>query len=124
MEDLLTKCREAEDVQWQAQQYCSSPTQSRPVQESRFSYRRVSNSRTVHMRAQNAGDSAIPESSKVEICSTESSPKKCFNSQQTGHCELIVLNQENLFVSSAVPLDILLEISLTVQKPFLREVRR
>lgn len=90
IEILLHKCREAEQIQWQAQQYCPPPTQPRLVQEPHLSYRRVVAQRPVQVRAVDTEEKVTQDNqekhnSSPKPSTSKSTTRTCFNCNQPGH---------------------------------------
>ncbi|KAJ8983608.1 hypothetical protein NQ317_004246 [Molorchus minor] len=99
LEDLLCKGKEAEQIQWQAQQYCPPPTQHRLIQEPHLSYRRPTYRQTPvrAIQAPNTkappGDNSpfrpIPPMSQDDDLSARNPAKStnviCWNCKQPGH---------------------------------------
>lgn len=85
IEDLLSKCRELEQIHWQAQQYCPPPTQLGLVQEPHLSYRRTTTNRHVQVKAIETDNTGPVDSNRTASNKLEKKPRKCFNCNQPGH---------------------------------------
>lgn len=85
IEELLSKCRDAEQVQWQAQQYCPPPTQARLVQEQHLCYRRPISNKVIPVRALEKEEPTDLHLTRNAMDDLEKSPRKCFNCGQPGH---------------------------------------
>lgn len=103
IEELFDKGKEVEQTQWQAQQYCPPPRQSRLVQEPHLSYRQHNRNGHIPIRAiesqnmetstppqlientQASSSSALNSQRNENVQLTRNKPLVCWNCNQSGH---------------------------------------
>lgn len=85
IEELLSKGKEAEQIQWQAQQYCPPPTQPRLVHEPHLSYHRFNTNRHIPVRAIQSNNTEPCDQFSLSPAMEHSEPTSSTQPTQNSH---------------------------------------